>query len=101
MTEALVMRISDFSKMFEVICDASGIGIGRVISHEKHPIAIFSEKLKGVKLNYSDKESYAVVQLYAISYIIFCRKNLSFVRSTRPFGTLTLRRSSVRARSMN
>jgi len=61
MTEAPVMRLLDFSKAFEVMCDASGIGIG---GEEKHLIAFFSEKLSGAKLNYFtyDKEFYAVMQ---------------------------------------
>ena len=49
MTEALVMRLLDFTKPFEVECDALGISIGGVLSQECHPISYFSEKLNDAK----------------------------------------------------
>ena len=59
-----MLILPDFTKPFQVKCDASGEAIGVVLSQDDRHVAYFSEKLNDTRRNYSsyEKEFYAIVQ---------------------------------------
>jgi hypothetical protein len=80
-TEQPILVLLDFGKTFQVICDATGVAIGAVLSQDNIPIAYFSDNLNEAKKKYAtyDKEFYvhnpSLEEMEALS----CTKGVCFV----------------------
>jgi hypothetical protein len=62
-TSPPVLRLPDFSRTFTIECDACATGIGAVLMQDGHPIAYFSQALKGQALHLLtyEKELFSLV----------------------------------------
>ena len=67
MTSCPVLALPDFSKPFELHCDASSKGFGVVLIQDKHPISYESRKVRGPKRSFNiyDKEMLAIMHALA------------------------------------
>jgi len=93
MTEAPVLALPDFEKVFEVNCDASGVRIGGVLNQEGRPIAFFSEKLSGNKEEYAKWVAYLHEFTFALRHQA---RSLNCVADTLSRRTLLLTTMSTR-----
>ena len=68
LTEAPLLVLPNFAKTFEIECGASGLGIGGLLMQDGKPVAYYSKKLDGARLNYPiyDKELYALVRVLEV-----------------------------------
>ena len=64
LTTPPTLRLPDFSQQFVIECDASGVGLGAILTQQNQPIAYFSKALKGSALALStyEKEMLAIIE---------------------------------------
>ncbi|GFT70178.1 retrovirus-related Pol polyprotein from transposon 297 [Trichonephila clavipes] len=62
-TKALVLKLPNFKKLFELFSDANSIGEGAVLNQEQRPVVFASRKLSNMERNYTvtKRECLAVV----------------------------------------
>lgn len=75
-----IWALPHFSQPFEVVVDASGLGIGVVLSQRLHPLEFFSRKLSEARQKWStyEKELYSLVKAHKVWEHYLLGKSLFF-----------------------
>ncbi|GFU78811.1 retrovirus-related Pol polyprotein from transposon 297 [Trichonephila clavipes] len=68
LTEAPVLQLPNFTEQFNLFTDASGVGIGAVLSQNHRPIAFASRTLNKVERNYTVNEHECLAVIWALKF---------------------------------